>query len=104
MFQATDDPDEYLRSSKISTPTFASFGEESYYVFVEGVVLLGPVKTFIKAVLLWFAIHYILNMVYAKPINEVCLFIQEYVFEQSQKTKKSATYLAACTDILKHTQ
>ncbi len=38
-------------------------------------------------------------MQYAKPMNEVCLFIQEYVFDQSQKTKKTSTYLAACTDI-----
>ncbi len=40
-------------------------------------------------------VHYILNMVYAKPIE--FLFIQEYIFEQAQKTKKSSTYLAAST-------
>ena len=100
--QVTDDPDEHVKSLKISTPTFASFGDESYYVFVDGVVILGPISTFIKTMLLWFAVHYVLNIQYAKPVNEVCLFLQEYIFDQAHKIKKTASYLASCTDILKH--
>ena len=91
--QVTDDPDEHAESLKISTRMFASFGDEPYYVFVEGIVILGPKSTFIKTILLWFAVHYVLNIQYAKPVNEVCLFLQEYIF--TKQMKRTPSYLAS---------
>ena len=67
---------------KISTPTFASFGELLYLS-----VTLFQTSSFMKTLLLWFSSHYVLNMHYAKPVSEVCLFFQEYIFGQPQNTK-----------------
>lgn len=100
--QITEDPKDLLKNrARMSAPRFALFGESTYYIVVEGNILC-EVSSFSRAICLWFATHYIFNLEYSKPLKEVCLFIQEFVFKLPQTTKKTATYLTTSSDILKY--
>ncbi len=74
-------------------------------MFVEDCVLT-QLQSFSKALLLWFASHYILNLEYAKSVKEVALFFQEFVCNLpatgADKKLKNATYLSVTTDIQKY--
>ena len=78
-------------------------GVNTYFLFVEQTVLCS-VKSFTKALFLWFALHYICNLEYEKCVEEVGLFFQEFVFGlPCQSSKKTSTYLTTTTDIQKLT-
>lgn len=57
---------------------------------------------FSRALMLCFALFYVLNLEYCKPLKEVCQFLQEFVFSLPSvgSRQKSATYLSV-TDIQK---
>lgn len=78
-------------------------GTSVYYVFMERAVICS-VKSFTKALFLWFALHY--NYMQSR-IREVCggggIFFQEFVFGLPCPITKTATYLATTTDIQKLT-
>ena len=100
--QVTDKPEDLLQlRARMTAPRFAMFGQSSLFIFVEGIILC-EVSTFSKALCIWFASHYIFNLEYSKPLKEVCLFFQEFVFKLPQKTKKTATYLTTSSDICKY--
>ena len=99
-----------LRLPKRTAPRFASFeGEDTcqYVIFVEDIVLTEfHGQSFSRALLHWFAAHYILNLEYAKNVKEVALFFQEFVCNLpatgAEKRQKNATYLSITTDIQKY--
>lgn len=100
--QITEDPQDLLKDcARMSAPRFALFGDSTYYIFVEGNILC-EVSSFSRALCLWFATHYIFDLEYCKPLKEMCLFLQEFVFRLPQKTKKTATYLTTSSDIFKY--
>ena len=104
--QMTDKPEEV--ASRRSTIHFAAFptndGDETqFFLFVERQVLCYT-TSFSKALILWFALHYILNLEYTKEIRDVSLFIQEFVFGlpiSASKRCKGGSYLSVTTDIHK---
>ena len=105
--QMTDQPEV---ASRRSAPHFAAFtrdddGEEcQYFVFVEGQVLCYT-TSFSKALMLWFALHYILNLEYSKEVRDASLFLQEFVYSlpasSAAKRTKGGSYLFITTDIHK---
>ncbi len=71
-----------VRDPPRAGPRIASFcGDESstYIVFVERRELLS-VTSFVKALMLWFAAHYMLNLRYSKAVGDVALLFQENIF------------------------
>ena len=54
---------------------------------------------------MWFIMHYVFNLQYAKPVKEVGLFLQEFVFTlpESGSKNKTSRYLTVCSDISKYT-
>lgn len=101
----TDDPDEIVNNSKLSAPRFAGFiGEDEgqYFLIVE-TEIVTQTSTFNNALMLWFCLFYVLNLEYPKPVIEICLFFQEFVFglppSSAYKRSKSVTYLSTTTDI-----
>ena len=100
--QITDKPKDLLQlGARMTALRFAMFGQSSMFIFVEGIILC-EVPTFSKALCIWFASHYIFNLEYSKPLKEVCLFLQEFVFKLPRKTKKTAIYLTTSSDICKY--
>lgn len=83
-----------------TTPRFASFeGEDTcqYIIFVEDIVLTQS-NSFSKALVLWFATHYVLNLEYEKHVKEVALFFQEFICNlpatgSEKRQKMLPTYL-----------
>lgn len=63
--------------------------------------ILCELKTFTKALFVWFATHYIFNLEYDHHIKETALFYQEYLFGEPDTCIKSSTYLSVSTDIKK---
>jgi len=104
--QMTDTPEEVaIRNPPRSTPRFAGFKcDEStkYIIFVDSRVVTDT-PFFSRALMLCFALFYVLNLEYCKPLKEVCLFLQEFVFSLPSvgSRQKSATYLSVTTDIQK---
>ena len=71
----------------------------TYYLFVEKVLLGGQVN-FCKCLALWFSLHYIFNLEYDKPVQDIALFFQEFIFGlPASKVKKNSTYLTVSSDI-----
>lgn len=107
--QITDEPIGIaVRPPRRTAPRFASFEGDNtcqFMIFVEDIVLV-PLKSFSKSLILWFATHYILNLEYAKTIKEVALFFQEFICNLpatgADKKTKNATYLSVTTDIQKY--
>ena len=66
---------------------FAAFGESSFYIIVEGIILCET-STFVKGLCLWFASHYVFNLEYSKSLKYICLLRHEFVFKLPQETKK----------------
>ena len=103
----TDDPDdECTRMPLRAAPRIAGFpqGDEtiSYFLFIESKVMFS-VRSFPKALMLWFSFHYIFNLQYCKQAKDVAMFFQEFVFGLPEKSKnKSATYLTVTSDINKY--
>lgn len=102
--QIADDPSIVACKGKTSAPIIASFqdvdGTNEYYIIVEKRVLFGGLTSFCKSLALWFSLHYIFNLEYEKVVNEVALFIQEFVFGlPASKVKKSSTYLTVSSDV-----
>ena len=104
----TEDPDVVSNNSKYSAPRFAGFiGDEEaqYFLFVESKIITQT-SSFNTALLLWFCLFYTLNLEYPKPVTEVCIFFQEFVFGLPSSTAyrrfKSVTYLSVTTDIQKY--
>ena len=102
--QAAEDPNVVATSVATSAPVIGGFqdtdGINTYYLFVEKKVLLGDLSSFCKTLAIWFSLHYIFNLEYDKPISEVALFIQEFIFGlPAPKTKKTSTYLTVSSDI-----
>ena len=55
-------------------------GTNEYFIIVEKKVLFGGLTSFCKSLALWFSLHYIyFNLEYDKAVNEVALFMQEFV-------------------------
>ena len=55
---------------------------------------------------MFFFLHYVFNLEYAKQVKEVALFFQEFVSRlpatANDRRHKNATYLAVTTDIQKY--
>lgn len=87
-----------------NTPRIAEFTcvtedeTSSYFLFVEQMVLCET-TSFTKALFLWFSIHYVFHLSYCAKLNDMCLFIQEFVFGLPCSTKRSPSYLSVVTDI-----
>jgi len=80
--QMTDTPEEVaIRNPPRITPRFAGFkcDETKYIIFVDSRVVTDT-PFFSRALTLCFALFYVLNLEYRKPLKEVCLFLQEFVF------------------------
>lgn len=73
-----------------------------YFLFVEQMVLC-EVATFSKALFLWFSVLYVFHLSYCVKLNEVCMFIQEFVFGLPCSAKRSASYLSVVMDIQRNT-
>ena len=105
LLQLTDDPAEAgTRRPVRPSPRFIEFqgvdgGETTYYVYVEQKVLC-ELKQFPKALIVWFVCHYIFNLEYAKPVKDVCLFFQEFIFDLVDTSKKTSTYLTVSSGIM----
>ena len=100
-----DVPEDVAKEAPTSAPRFACFKSderEDYFIFVEKQALRS-VKSFTKALMLWFALYYVFNLRYCKQAKELACFFQEFVFELPL-TGKSATYLAITTDVRNHIQ
>ena len=79
--------------------------EGVYGIVVEKKVVVSGITSFTKALGLWFAVHYILNLEYNKAVAEVLLFMQEFVYGLPAPTlKKSLTYLSICSNIQSYTE
>ena len=90
-------------SPRIGEFTYASADETSkYFLFVERKVLCEA-SSFPKALFLWFSIHYVFHLSYCACLNEVCMFIQEFVFGLPCSAKRSSSYLSIVTDIQRNT-
>ena len=100
-FQVTDSPDEIaLALPKRTAPRFASFGED-FFLFIEDIVVCQT-SSFGKMLCTWFSSHYVLNLEYCKQVKDFCLFLQEFMFNMPDTSKKSATYLTVSSDICKY--
>jgi hypothetical protein len=63
---------------------------------------LFKVPTFSEALSIWFATHYVFDLMYSKQTKDVALFFQECVFGLPEPSKgRSATYLTVSSDINK---
>ena len=67
-------------------------GSYSYFLFVEQKVLCSVPK-FTKTLMLWFAVHYILNLYYWKRTKELAVFMEEFAFGLPDNSKKTSTYV-----------
>ena len=84
-----------------NAPWFGEFsaedGGEVFFIFVEQSVLCS-VYSLSKALFTWFSVFF--NLEYSKPVQEFCLFFQEFVFGLPDNTvTKNSTYLSVTTDI-----
>ncbi len=71
-----------------------------YFIFIEQSVVCS-IKSFTKALFLWFSFYYVFNLEYEKNSRDLCLFFQEFVFGlPDHLCKKSSTYISVSTDIL----
>lgn len=105
LFQMTDDPQDICDQGSVSEPRIAAFiGDESttYFLFIESKIVFSVITTFTKALMLWFASHYVFNLEYCKSIKSIALFFQEFVFSLPEKSTKGATYLTVTSDITKY--
>lgn len=105
ILKVTDVPEEI--AARQPAPRFACFpnGEEQeYFLFVERKIIC-TVKSFTKCLMMWFIMHYVFNLQYAKPVKEVGLFLQEFVFTlpESGSKNKTSRYLTVRSDISKYT-
>ena len=102
----TDDPTAVATAPPLrSAPRIACFpgGEQSqFFILLEGAPLC-ILNSLDKAICVWFALHYVLNLEYCTQVKEVALFIQESLFDlaatSGTKKQKTATYLVVTTDI-----
>ena len=87
-----------------TAPRVACFrnGTPTYFIFVEQKTLFS-VSPFTKALMLWFATHYMFNLEYSKQAKELALFFQEFIFGLPDNSKKTSTYLTVSGDILQFT-
>ena len=105
--QITDNPDDVCsRSPSKTSPRIAGIpqGDESfaYFLLIENQVIFS-VRCFAKAMVFWFASHYVFNLEYCKQAKEVATFFQEFIFDLPERSKnKSATYLTVTSDISKY--
>ena len=99
ILQVTDNPDELVaHRAKMTAPWFAAFGESSFYIIIEGIILCET-STFVKGLCLWFASHYVFNLEYSKSLKEVCLSSRICV-QASSRIKKTARYLMTSSNIV----
>ena len=101
-----DVPEDVAKEAPTSAPRFACFKSDErqdYFIFVEKQVLCS-VKSFTRALMLWFALHYIFNLLYCKQAKELSWFFQEFIFELPFTGKKTRSYLAITTDVRNHVQ
>ncbi len=100
----SDDPEVAATAVKgLNSPWIGQFsaddGGETFFVFVEQSVFC-PTPTLSKAIFVWFSLFYVFNLAYEKPVRDICLFFQEFVFGLPDNTaKKNSTYLSVTTDI-----
>ena len=99
----TEDPQAIAGNPNLVAPRYAGF--IGYFLIVESKILTQT-SSFNNALLLWFCLFYTLNLEYPKPLTEVCIFYQEFVFglptSSAYKRCKSVTYLSTTTDIQKY--
>ena len=62
-------------------------------------ITLCETATFTKTLFLWFCIHYVFHLSYSTPLNDLCIFVQEFVFGLPSSGKRSASHLTIATDI-----
>ena len=91
------------RNSPIMVELLVVDGASEYYLFMERAVICS-VKSFTKALFLWFSLHYIFKLEYKKYVAEVGVFFQEFVFGLPCPLTKTSTYLTTTTDIQKLTK
>ena len=80
-----------VRNSPIFVELTVADGESSYFLFMEQAVICS-VKSFTKALFLWFALYYIFNLEYEKYV-EVGMFFQGFVFGLPYPAKKNFNLL-----------
>ena len=100
----SDDPQDICDQSSVSAPRFAAFvGNDTttYFLFIERKIVFSVNTSFSKALMLWFASHYVFNLEYHKTVKTIGLFFQEFVFSLPDKSSKGATYLTVTSDISK---
>ena len=104
-----DDPQDVCDISPVSSPRFAGFTNDdttTYFLFIEHTIVFSITTSFTRALMLWFASHYVFNLEYCSHVKSVSLFFQEFVFclpaTSYLKPQKTATYLTITTDIQKY--
>lgn len=108
VLQIGQDPEVVASNPPIrNSPRIGEFnvedGNNTYYIFVEQMVLC-ELSSFSKALFIWFSVHYVFHLSYCSPLNDLCMFLQEFVFGlPSAGGKRSASYLTIVTDIQRKT-
>ena len=101
----SDSPEEVAtRPPCHNSPRFVCFtgddADPTYFVYVEQKILC-QISTFVKAMMMWFASHYVFNLEYPKCAKDAAMFLQENVFLLPQSgSNKTSTYLSLTSDIL----
>ena len=100
-----DDPEMVaVRLPLRTAPRTACFNGDSpqYFLFVEDMTILS-VGCITRAIMFWFILHYVFNLVYCPHVKLVSLFFQEFIFglpaTSYMKHQKMHTYLSITTDI-----
>ena len=75
-----------------------SDGSEEYVIFCEKRVFC-KVPSLKEAIFIAFATYYCFNLEYPKQIKGVLTFLQDYVLQSPDSSKRSAVYLSISTDI-----
>ena len=89
------------KASKITQPRIVALkGEENtqYFISCECHVLC-KVSSLKLAIFTAFSSYYIFNLKYPPSVKNLLCFLQDYMLEHPDSTKKSATYLAVVSDI-----
>ena len=85
-----------------NSPRIAALVGESksvqYFIIVEQSVLC-EVPSFQMALFIMFSAYYVFNLAYPKQSKNTLLFLQDFILESPDGTKRPATYLATSSDI-----
>ena len=82
-------------------PRISSFiGDDSKsYVIICEQQILCKLDALQNAIFIMFAAYYCFNLEYPTPAKNVFSFLQDYIIEYPDSSKKTASYLAVVSDI-----